>query len=142
MNSEGRLLDEIELENGLTLFFYDRSKPIAGGRFQVQLLAMVPIPSSVCRSCGHGNPIEIDKEFLQEQGQSTVFTVEKTRNFIAREEMSAVLERMKQEFLASNVEYLGHRSFARKFVEKSYREWKKNRELMDSQAMAIKNRST
>ncbi len=133
-NSEGCLLDQIELENGLTVFLYDRSKPIAGGRCQVRLLAMVPVPLK-------GTSMEIDEKFIQEQGESLVFNVEKTRNFIAREEVPAVLERMKDDFLASNRGYLSHRDFAEKFCLKSYTEWKRNRELKNTYAMALESHS-
>ncbi len=129
-NSEDRLLDQIELENGLTVFLYDRSKPIAGDRCQVRLLAMVPVPLK-------GTSMEIDEKFIREQGEFLVFQVEKTRNFIAQEEVSAVLEEMKRNFLVSGRSYLGHRNFAQKFLEKNYEEWKRNREWQKSYAMTL-----
>jgi hypothetical protein len=137
-NSEDRLLDQIELENGLTVFLYDRSKPIAGDRCQVRLLAMVPVPlSEWYSSCRHEKTAEIDEEFIRERGEFLVFQVEKTRNFIAQEEVSVVLEEMKRNFLVSGRSYLGHRNFAQKFLEKNYEEWKRNREWQKSYAMAL-----
>lgn len=119
-----RLLDQVHLENGLTIFFYNASKPIAAGRFQVQLLAAVPIPAEQCSARAVEDSEELFEDFLRELGGELVFTVQKTRNFVDEKEMPRVLEGMKTDFLAANRGYLGHAEFARKYVRKRYLEWK------------------
>ncbi len=121
--------DRLELANGLTVFFFDESKPIAEGRFQVRLLATVPIPLNPFSREKGGDPEGLHKVFCQEMAGTITFRAEKTRNFISEQDMPRILEEMKKDFLATNEAYLGHDAFAGKFMGKKFEEWKKGRQL-------------
>jgi hypothetical protein len=123
MEAEGRLLDKIALRNGLSVSFFDHSRPMAGDRCQVQLLVDIPV--------------KVKREYLEESpdssaafqalvgalGNSISYQTVKVRNFIDVKDSEKVLELLKEEFLRANRAYFENPDFARRFVAKKYREW-------------------
>ena len=113
---------QIELDNNLTVSFYDCSKRIAGDRFLVRLVIKVVIPVSgsfgydKCNNCA--DIAEIQKIL----GKSVVFQQVKERNFIDQKEKEKVLEELYLSFINNALIYLRHPDFKKNFVLKCFKE--------------------
>jgi hypothetical protein len=104
--SDHRPLSSIQLKNGLTISFHDRSKPLIGGRWQVNLLISVPVRIEPSHFDEWEEPQRIYETALQQYGPQITFEQEKTRNFIEGSEKTHVLETLRKDFLQSNLHYL------------------------------------
>jgi hypothetical protein len=124
---KGRLLDVMNLENGLALHFYDQSKPIAGDRFRVELVLYVPI--DVEKSCfpGCGGSQEAFDAFITDFGKQTYYIKEKARNFVDSGKVESSLQQMKDELLEAGLSYLSSPLFAAKYIQMQYNDWEKQR---------------
>lgn len=124
---EGRLLEERKLGQGLTIYFYDRTKSIVGSRCQVQLLIDIPLEIKPEYFEGFSDPAGAYEAFTAAFGREISFRQEKTRNFISESESGALLDKMKDEFLGYGVAYISKPNFARNYVLKKYGEWEQQR---------------
>jgi hypothetical protein len=126
---EGRLLEQIVLENGLTIFFHDYSRPIAGDRYQVHLVVSIPV--AMGEGCVEDGAEfhETYQAFAAARGNMLKFIQKKTRNFVAQQDVSSVLEQLKEEFLQTNRSYLTKEGFAVKFIKKKCQEWQDEQRL-------------
>ena len=129
MQPEGRLIETIELENGIAVYFYDQSRGVLGDRWQVKLLAMIPMEVKPDYFDEFDNPEEICKEFVSLVGKTISFQIERLRNFIDRSDVSQTLAELKDEFLRSNLDYISRPHFARRFILKKYHEQMENERL-------------
>lgn len=125
MEVQDRLLEEITLENGLTIRFFDCSKPVAGDRCQVQLLIAIPLPIKASWFEHNDASMEDFPAFLDAHGGKIDYRQTKTRNFIDRKALAATLDRMKADFLTANASYLSNPSFAEKYILSKYHDWKR-----------------
>lgn len=125
MKPNARLLAQMPLENGLVIYFYDQSRPVAKGRCQVQLLVCIPLElqETYFLECPH--PKEAFEKFSAAFGNSVAFEQIKVRNFIAQEDAENLLAAMREDFLRSNLAYLAKPDFAKKYVLKAYGEWER-----------------
>jgi hypothetical protein len=124
---KGRLLEVMNLENGLALHFYDASKPIAGDRFRVELVLYVPIDIEKDCFAGWDSPGESFDAFIVDFGKRVCFTKEKVRNFVDARELESSLEQMKDELLDAGLSYLSRPHFAAKYIRMQYNDWEKQR---------------
>lgn len=138
MESEGRLLEERKLKDGLTVYFYDQSRPIVGDRCQVQLLVHVPfeIKEAYFERCT--DPVNAYQACIAVFGKEVAFRQQKVRNFIGNDKAEAVLEQMKREFMESGLAYLSNPHFAGRYVMKRYVEWGKEQEYKKAYAAHCK----
>lgn len=122
---EGRLIDKNILPNGVEVYFYDRSRTVAGDRCYVDLLVVVPIEvqESFFQECA--NPSDAYARFTAAHGNVCNFQQKKVRNFIPCTAVEGLLREMKEEFMKSNRSYLCKPDFAQKFVMRQYLEWEK-----------------
>jgi hypothetical protein len=119
MNSP-RLVARHPLDNGLTLEFWDHSRPVAGDRRFVCLVARIAVPV---------RPETLPPE-LQTQadkvtgalGEEIIFSQEEARNFIAASEAPALLQDMQDRILALASGYFGHTDFAARLIRKKFAE--------------------
>jgi len=113
MNSE-RLISRHPLNNGLTLEFWDYSRPIAGDRWFVLLEVRIAIPIRL------GNlPAELRGQIDQVKetlGDEIIFSQKNERNFIAATEAPIILKDMQDSFLDMAPRYFGHPDFAPRFI--------------------------
>ena len=123
MRPEGRLLEERKLQDGLTVYFYDQSRPIVGDRCQVQLLVHVPLEIKQVYFENHINP-EAFENCVAAFGKEMPFQQKKTRNFISNDKAEALLQQMKKEFLESGPAYLSKPNFAQRYIVQRFDEWK------------------
>ena len=123
MDIDGRLLDEIRLDNGLVLFIYDQSRCVAGDRWRAQLLMHLPILIKESHFENCEDPGEAYRSFRLAVGEEIHFRQERVRNFIDQQALPSLLEELKEECLRFSLVYLGKPNFAAKFVQKHYYEW-------------------
>ena len=87
------LIEEITLENGLTLRLYDRSRRVAGDRWFVSLLAEIEVPIDRDQLLGaHHGPEQVIDDFIKEARGKVVFRMEKERNFIDEREREKAMD--------------------------------------------------
>ncbi|MCE5336993.1 MAG: hypothetical protein LLG06_20635 [Desulfobacteraceae bacterium] len=119
MGDKERVLDKIHLENGLTVYFVDQSRPLTGGRFQVRLLIRAPLQIQADYFADSPDPLHAMRECAALAVNSPLeFRTEKVRNFIAEELVPEILEQMKADFIHTGLEYLKRPNFPGNFVRK------------------------
>ena len=119
MNSP-RLLARHPLDNGLTLEFWDHSRPLVGDRWFVCLEARIAIPVRA-----ETLPPELKAQAAQvveALGEEIIFSQRQERNFIAASEAPALLQDMQDRILALAPGYFGHADFAARFIRKKFAE--------------------
>ena len=115
MNSP-RLLDRHPLDNGLTLEFWDHSRPLVGDRRFVCLVAWIAIPVRA-----ETLPAELKAHaarVVEALGEEIIFSQRQERNFIAASEAPALLRDMHDRMLALAPGYFGHAEFAARFIRR------------------------
>lgn len=110
----------INLENGLQLQLYDISRKLIGDRWYVGLTACIDI---------HMDDIQMDEvqaeEIKQLLGPIIRFQQKRDRNFIEDQERETVIKDLTDTYLSVSLVYLSHPDFAKRFVQKRFREEKK-----------------
>ncbi|MHC1729038.1 MAG: hypothetical protein AB9866_24085 [Syntrophobacteraceae bacterium] len=123
MEDQNHIIDQMHLENGLTVLCVDQSRPIAGDRFQVQLLIRVPVEAEAAYFKDYPDPDEAFREFtLLVNSEPVAFQVVKVRNFIDADLVDKMLQEMKDDFFQSGLEYLKRPQFAANFIIRKYEE--------------------
>lgn len=115
------LVQKSRLENGLTLELYDKSRPVAGDRWMVTFEACVDVEvkTEYSEDMAAGVSLEQIRSAL---GGRVTYSHEKTSIFVAETDKDAIFDRLKKDFLETNVDYLSTKSFGAKFVMKKYHE--------------------
>jgi len=116
-----KLLSRHPLENGLTLEFWDLSRPMLGDRWQVTLEIRLPVPIG---------PASLPPDLLPQEatiiralGPVVVFSQRDERHFIPAPEYEATLKEMATRLLALAPSYFGHPEFAARLIRKRYGEY-------------------
>lgn len=123
METQGKLLEKVVLENGLEVHFIDQSRPVVGDRCLVQLLIDIPIPLGDEIFRESQKPEATTKAFLAAFGSTLHYRLTKMRHFVPKGDVDTVLSELKHEFTSAGLSYLGHPGFGRRFVLKTYEEW-------------------
>jgi hypothetical protein len=132
MTPEGSLLEEIKLANGLSLFIYDQSRPLAGDRWLVKLLLFIPVRVRPQHFSHIPDAEKAYAAFADAVGDNLAMQQERLRIFIDRDAVSETLRQIKEEVLATTLAYVSNSDFEARFVAKRYREW--SEELRTEQA--------
>jgi hypothetical protein len=133
MEIEDRILEEIHLENGLTIYLVDQSRPIVGGRWQVQLMVRIPLEAKTAHFEKLPDPSEAFREFVSLAGNTPIeFQIVKVRNFIAENQFAETIEQMKDDFIRTALEYLKKPRFEANYILKKYEELRREKELRDA----------
>ena len=119
MNTE-RLISRHPLNNGLTLEFWDYSRPIAGDRWFVliEVRIAIPIRPDTLPPELRGQADQVKKAL----GDEILFSHKDERNFIAATEAPKILKDMQDRFLAMAPGYFGHPDFAARFIRGKFAE--------------------
>ena len=112
----------IDLENGLKLKLYDRSRKLAGDRWLVSLTAVIDIPLDGVAANAAGKMAVDPAKLKLALGEKIYFKQKMQRHFIDAAQKDQVLQDLMNSFLASARPYLAHPDFAEKVVVKAYRE--------------------
>lgn len=138
MEPEGRLLESVKLEeNGLTVFFFDQSRPVAGDRFQVRLLVYVPLEIERSYFDGHPDAEKNWRMCLNAFGSRIAFEKVNIRNFISKEDVREMLRKASDGFKKTGLSYLSKPDFARKFILKEFARWEKEKACRDAHLEAV-----
>jgi hypothetical protein len=119
--NSARLIARHPLNNGLTLEFWDHSRPVAGDRWYVHLETRICIPLRTDTL-----PPELKTHSDQVRGAlggEIIFSQQEARNFIAASEAPKTLQDMQDRILAMVPGYFGHADFAAGFIRRKYAEW-------------------
>jgi hypothetical protein len=142
MIPEGLLLEVIELSNGLSLFIYDQSRPVAGDRWFAKLVFHIPIevkPEHIVSLVDDNHPYD---EFTIATEGLVTFECYKHRNFIDQNQLRSVLTQLKAEFFASTLPYVSRPDFEAQLTVKRYLDWSEQRKTTRAmtQTLAHENR--
>ena len=123
MEPPERTLDQVYLENGLRVYFIDRSSQPVAGRCQVRLLIRAPVEATGDNFSNYPDPSGALRRFKSLAGPGPIeFQTFRIRNFIDRKEVEKTLEEMMGDFIRSGLKYLKKPGFAAKFVRRKYEE--------------------
>ena len=117
---EETLIETITLPNGLILELWDTSRPMAGDRWRVSLLAKVEIPVLPEYFSTLDNGEQAYQELLSAYGFPLVFTQEKNRHFVDEKDSKNVFAELCQRFKDNLLSYLGNPRFASLYAMKKY----------------------
>jgi hypothetical protein len=122
-NETEKVIEQQQLDNGIELFLFDRSRVTAGDRWQVVLKceALVPIDGSYWDMMAQEDP-KLLPDIRKILGEQLVFVATKQRNFVDAKEREAVLQEMVQQVYNTMLEYLKKPHFPQEFFKKKYRE--------------------
>jgi hypothetical protein len=116
--NSARLISRHPLNNGLTLEFWDHSRPVAGDRRYVLLETRITIPVRADTL-----PPELQAladQVMEALGREITFAQQEARNFIAASEAPATLQDMQDRILALAPGYFGHADFAPRFIRRTF----------------------
>lgn len=116
-----KLLSRHPLENGLTLEFWDLSRPMIGDRWIVTLEARLIIPVSAATLPADLQAQEAD--IVRALGTEIVHSQRDERNFVDTREMAANLKEIETRLLALAPSYFGHPEFAGRLIRKRFAEF-------------------
>ena len=115
-----KLIETIALPNGLNLELWDNSRPMAGDRWLIALLAKVEVPVLPEYFSTLNNSDQAYRDLLAAYSDPLVFTQEKTRHFVDENNIDDVLAELCQRFKDNLLSYLGNPRFASLYVMKKY----------------------
>lgn len=114
------LIETITLPNGLILELWDKSRPMAGDRWLISLLAKMEVPVLPEYFSTLDNGEQAYRDLLAAYGDPLVFTQEKTRHFVDEKDTKNMLAELCQRFKDNLLSYLGNPKFASLYVMKKY----------------------
>ncbi len=113
------LVETLALENNLTLEIYDGSRQIAQDRWVIKFIARLAVPVDPLVA----DISEVDWDKIKAAlGTSLLFEQKRERNFIDVEEKEAVFKSLCENFKATQLPYLTHPEFAKRFILSRYSE--------------------
>ncbi len=124
MEKDSKMIEEIDLPNGLKVRFYDYSRRVAGDRWLVGLLIKIPIKVEQSDFSCFEDGNELYKKFLEKYGDEIDFQLEKERNFIDEREKDEVFSALLANVKKHALSYMGHKDFASGFKKKKIEEFK------------------
>jgi hypothetical protein len=128
--NSAKLIARQLLPNGLTLEFWDHSRPVAGDRWYVLLEARIAVPVRADTLPPDLRPQAA--QVVAVLGDEIIFSQKDERNFIAASEAPGVLKDMQERFMALAPGYFGHTDFAAKFIPKKYAELRQQHPWLQS----------
>ncbi|MFH1580697.1 MAG: hypothetical protein ABIC39_01260 [Pseudomonadota bacterium] len=126
------LINTIDLENGLELKLFDRSRKLAGDRWLVSLIARIEIPTNDPLLKEDGSSSLNFDEAIKVLGEKLLFEQKRERIYIDEKEKDEVMKGIQDSFLSTSLPYLSRSDFSRKYILKKFNEkikkdsWHKN----------------
>lgn len=114
------LIETITLPNGLILELWDTSRPMAGDRWLVSLMAKVEVPVLPEYFSTLDNGEQAYQDLLSAYGFPLVFIQKKNRLFVDEKDSKNVLAELCQRFKDNLLSYLGNPRFASLYAMKKY----------------------
>ncbi len=117
-----RLMESIELKNGLMLEVYDYSRPIASDTTKIELVVRMKVP--LLEEFFHSRKDYLDT--MNVFGQEITYEYRKERTFVNNEMKDSVLQELFSTFKSDSLNYLSHEDFARRFALSKLRDLRMN----------------
>ena len=127
MEGKGRLIEEIELGNGIRLSFWDVSRRLAGDRWYVGLVLRIPIEVREEDFAHLEDGPSLYREFKEKEGDLVWFEAKKERHFIDEREKDEILEGLLRRLKEHSLSYLSHPAFAERFKRRRIEEFLERR---------------
>lgn len=129
-----KIIEQQQLENGIELLLYDRSRVTAGDRWLVELKceAHIPIDERYWDMMVE-EELRLLPDIRKVLGDRLVFVTTKQRHFVDATERETILQEMVQQVYNSMLEYLKKPHFPQEFFKKQYRDAKQK--VLIQQAM-------
>jgi hypothetical protein len=124
---EELLINTIDLENGLELKLFDRSRKLAGDRWLVSLIARIEIPTNDPLLKEDGSSSLNFDEAIKVLGEKLIFEQKRERIYIDEKEKDEVMKGIQDSFLSTSLPYLSRSDFSRKYILKKFNEKIKKR---------------
>ena len=119
---EENLIKTMELKNGMTLNFYDASRPLSGDRWLISLIVRMEIPVVEALINDEGKSMDGVDEIKKVLGEKVLFEQKRDRIFVEESEKQTVFEEVYNFFIDSVLGYLSNKAFPKRYVLKKYRE--------------------
>jgi len=118
---EEKLVETMELDNGLTLEICDCSRPVAGDRWLIFFVARikVPVESGFFDEKSAGISLDVVRSLV---GRHAAYVHQKKSHFVGEKERDREFKKLKDDFLETNLGYLASPGFPNKMIMKAYRE--------------------
>jgi len=126
------LINTIDLENGLKLKLFDRSRKLAGDRWLVSFIARIEIPINDSLLKGDGSSLLNFDEAVKALGEKLLFEQKRERVYIDEKEKDEVMKKIQDSFLSTSISYLSRSDFPEKYILKKFNDkikkdsWTKN----------------
>jgi hypothetical protein len=117
-----KLIKTMDLKNGMTLNFYDASRPIVGDRWLISLIVRMEIPVVEALINDEGKSMDGVDEIKKVLGEKVLFEQKRDRIFVEESEKQTVFEEVYNFFIDSVLSYLSNKAFPKRYVLKKYRE--------------------
>ncbi len=118
---EGKMVEKIELENGLILEIWNYSRKLAGDRWLVGFLAQIGITPS---EKDFSNS-EYYNKFLEKTDGKVYYRYRKERHFVPEDAVSTIFSNIKENFLRAALPYLSHPDFKEKLLKNELKQFEK-----------------
>ena len=118
------LIKTIELENKLTLDFYDESIKMIGDRWIVTLVARIKIAVDKVLTPENRLSLPDEDEIKKMLGKEVVFEQKSNRIFVDKDDKINVLQELSDTFIENTLPYLSHADFPQRFLAKKIKEQK------------------
>ena len=129
---EELLINTIDLENGLKLKLFDRSRKLAGDRWLVSFIARIEILIKDSLLKGDGSSLLNFDEAVKALGEKLLFEQKRERVYIDEKEKDEVMKKIQDSFLSTSISYLSRSDFPEKYILKKFNDkikkdsWTKN----------------
>jgi len=126
------LINTIDLENGLKLKLFDRSRKLAGDRWLVSFIARIEILIKDSLLKGDGSSLLNFDEAVKALGEKLLFEQKRERVYIDEKEKDEVMKKIQDSFLSTSISYLSRSDFPEKYILKKFNDkikkdsWAKN----------------
>ncbi len=123
MEEKAAIIADKMIRDGISISFYDRSRKIAGDRWQVELVGEVEVQVSETFWAAVD---ESDADLLdcvrKKIGNRIHFSMSRIRNFVDQDEKQTVFDEMFRRFEENVLQYLDNPNFSQKLFVKHFNE--------------------
>jgi hypothetical protein len=126
MMPDVKVVQSLDLPNGLVLEILDLSRQVAGDRWQVKVEVRVAVP--VKPDFLPGLPAEECAALRAALGPEVIFSQIQERNFIDATERQTVLQKFVTDITAIGLRYCSHPEFPTRFLRKKFAEYRERQQ--------------
>lgn len=119
------IIEKKKLSNGMALIVRDKSRKVAGDRWNVKVNCEAAIPVAQERFHGVQEDADLLERIRARMGDTLVFSVTKERHFVAEDEKEAVLARLVRQLFDNAASYIDRPDFPEKLFAARYEDARK-----------------